>query len=47
MYKNIKTNNANLNYNFSPRLLKTYFSTGGLCPLRPPEELPMNSFDKK
>jgi len=31
--KNVKINNANLYYNFSPRLLKIYFSTGGLCPL--------------
>jgi len=35
--KNVKINNANLNYNFSPRLLKTYFSTGGpVSPLAPP-----------
>jgi len=27
--KNAKINNANLYYNFPPRFLKTFFSTGG------------------
>ena len=40
--KNAKNNNANLYSNFSPRLFKSYFLTGGaMAPPGPPLESPM------
>jgi len=43
--KNVKINNANLYFNFFPRLLKTYFSTAGACtPSSRPIESPMEVY---
>jgi len=46
--ENAKINNANLYYNFSPRFLKIYFSTGEACaPSSPPIESPMTKGNRK